>query len=95
MIKLLLRNGFILPHESDMFVNSKEIIKNADLIIAEVSYQSTGSGIELGWAEGFGKKVIFIYKKGSIVSGSLTVVSRIFIEYTDNDDLINQLSKVV
>lgn len=67
-----------LPHLTKEFINSKEVIAKADLILAEVSYPSTGQGIELGWAENFGKNVICFYKAGSKYSGALKVVSSIF-----------------
>lgn len=34
----------ILPHENQRDVNTKDIIKNCDLVVAEVSYPSTGQG---------------------------------------------------
>ncbi len=71
--------------------NSMEVIKNSDLIIAEVSYPSTGMGIELGWANTFNKRVICVYKKDTKPSSSLKVVSNEFIEYTDSTDLVNKL----
>ena len=44
----------IFPHDKSSEVsNSKEVIKGCDMVIAEVSYPSTGMGIELGWADGF------------------------------------------
>jgi hypothetical protein len=53
----------IFPHETDSAARySKEIIKNSDLVLAEVSYPSTGQGIELGWAEIFRKPIIFFIK---------------------------------
>ena len=84
---------FIFPHEDkDNFVNSKEIIKDdCDLIIAEVSYLSTGLGIELGWANVYNIPVLCLSKKGSKVSKSLQVVTNNFIEYSNEEDLIENL----
>jgi len=42
------QHRFILPHETNEFINSKEIIQRSNLVIAEVSYPATGVGIELG-----------------------------------------------
>ena len=39
----------ILPHDKRNLI-SKDIIKKCNLFIAEVSFPSTGLGIELGWA---------------------------------------------
>jgi hypothetical protein len=83
---------FIFPHETnDQFINSKEIIPQCDLIISEVSYPSTGMGIELGWADKDNRQILFIHKKGLKVSKSLKTVSFDFIEYIDSGDLIGKL----
>lgn len=84
-----------LPHETDEFINTKEIIKKSDLVVAEVSYPATGLGIELGWANNANKMVVCIYKSGSNVSGSLKVVSNTFIEYSDASDMISKLSDAI
>lgn len=81
----------ILPHETDTFINTKPIIKTVDLLIAEVSFPSTGQGIELGWANDANIPIIFIYKQGSNVSQSLFAVSETFLEYTTPDDMIQKL----
>lgn len=84
----------ILPHEfSNTQFNSKEAIPTCDLIIAEVSFPSTGQGIELGWANWNNKTIVCIYKEGAKYSGSLKVVSNDFIEYKDQADLVNRLEE--
>jgi hypothetical protein len=83
----------IFPHENNQFIDSKEIVKNCELIIAEVSYPSIGEGIELGWANDANISVICLYKEGSKVSKSLNVISKIFISYASSQDLISKLSK--
>jgi hypothetical protein len=84
---------FIFPHEfsSEVF-NSKEIMPSCDLIIAEVSYPSTGMGIELGWAEDMNKKILCIHKSGCKVSHALKRVTLDFIEYKDSSDLVAKLA---
>lgn len=89
------KHEIIFPHETDEFINSKEIIKDCDLVIAEVSFQSTGIGIEMGWANMMGKKIICVYKQGSKISQSLKTVSEDFIEYNDINNLIDKLNKIV
>lgn len=86
---------FFLPHENDMAVNSKDIMKDCDLVIAEVSLPSTGEGIELGRADVFGIPVVCIYKEGSKMSGSLKYVSDTFIEYNTTEDMIEKISKAL
>lgn len=93
--KLYKENEVILPHDGVGRVNSKEIIKECDFIIAEVSYQSTGMGIELGWAESFGKEIICIYKAGQKYSKSLCHISKVFLPYKDSDDLLKWMSTAI
>jgi hypothetical protein len=88
---------FLLPHEaSDGSFNSKEYLRDeADLLIAEVSLSATGLGIELGWADVYKVPIICIYKTGSKLAGSLKVVSHNFIEYSNSDELIAGIQKVI
>jgi nucleoside 2-deoxyribosyltransferase len=89
--ELFQKHSWILPHVDNSFINSKEVIQNSDLVIAEVSYPSTGLGIELGWAESFGKKLICFYKENSKISSSLNSVCSSFIEYENSEDLVQKL----
>lgn len=87
-------NEIIFPHEkSEQPIKSREIIANSDLIIAEVSYPSTGLGIELGWADAAERKILCIYKAGSKPSSSLKEVTEDFIEYTSQDDMVLKVNK--
>lgn len=89
--KLNKQHEIIFPHETEEFINSKDIIKNCDLMIAEVTYPATGLGIELGWSEILKTPVLCVYKKGSKISGSLKGVTGDFIEYSNYSDLIKKL----
>ncbi|OGM27279.1 hypothetical protein A2627_03415 [Candidatus Woesebacteria bacterium RIFCSPHIGHO2_01_FULL_39_28] len=82
---------FILPHETDEFVNSKEIIRKSNLVIAEVSYPATGEGIELGWADSFLIPILCLYKEGAKPSGSLKAVTNTIVSYSDIVDMINKI----
>ncbi|MFH0857676.1 MAG: hypothetical protein V1848_02920 [Candidatus Magasanikbacteria bacterium] len=84
----------IFPHDTER-KNTKESIQTCDLFIAEVSTASTGLGIELGWANNFGKKIICVYKQGTIISRSLKEISNTFIEYTDAQDLIQKIQEKI
>jgi hypothetical protein len=86
------KNEIIFPHETEKFINSKEIIKGCDLVIAEVSFQSTAMGIELGWANFMNKKIVCVYKKACKIFQSLETVSSVFLEYKNSKDLINKLN---
>lgn len=81
-----------LPHEeNDKPLSSKEFIASCDLLIAEVTYPSTGQGIELGWADFAGVPIICIYKSGMKYSGALKTVSDEFIEYECEKDMVEKL----
>lgn len=89
-----LDHTFIFPHkDSEESFNSKELFQthDCDLVLAEGTYQSTGQGIELGWANVFGIEIIAIHKKGSHLSHSLKNISVDVIEYVDSRDLIDKL----
>lgn len=76
---------FFLPHKDDKVENTKDVIKNCDLVIAEISLPSTGQGIELGWANIFEKKIVCIYKKGFDYSSSLKIIADDFYEYDEKN----------
>lgn len=86
---------FIFPHEkSNSQTDSKELFENheCDYVLAEVSFPSTGQGIELGWANIFNIPVICFYKKDSKPSNSLKVITDKIIEYNDMKELVVKLS---
>lgn len=84
---------FFLPHEGGREVNTKEEIRSSDLIVAEVSYPSMGEGIELGWAEMLGRKIICVHKETEKPSKWLKMISDKFISYKDSSDMIQKLSQ--
>ena len=86
---------FFLPHEDGTSVNTQEIIKNSDLILAEVSFPSTGQGIELGWANFSKIPVVCFYKENKKISGSLKYLTQDFFTYSDSKDFISKLESVL
>ena len=42
-------HDLIFTHDADSDFHSKDAIDSSDLVLAEVSYPSTGQGIELDW----------------------------------------------
>lgn len=92
--KLNAAHEFILPHEqSDAAAHSHEIIKQADLIIAEASYPSTGMGIELGWANSLNKPIAILYKAGQKHSSALSLIATTSADYTPETlvDVVGQI----
>lgn len=85
-------HNFTLPHEYwKKPFDSQKNIKESNLVIAEVSYPSTGEGIELGWANSYNIPIICIFKKGTTPSSSLKIISDTFIEYESQEDMIQKL----
>ncbi len=90
------RVKFIFPHEKSLNPEpSKDMIKKSYMVIAEVSSPSHGVGIELGWADAFNVRIIFIFKKGSKISSSLKILSHDFIEYENVEDILLQLKELI
>lgn len=84
---------FILPHDEQSDpINTKAIISGADLVIAEVSYPSTGLGIELGWANNANRPILSLYQEHTKPSSSLNLICDHFIQYSDLDNLISKLA---
>lgn len=86
---------FFLPHENNRKVNTKNLIKSCDLVLAEVSYPSTGQGIELGWASIMSIPIICIYNENKKYSPALHYVSNQFIAYKNKTDMIEKITKIL
>lgn len=87
---------FIFPHRKENEnIDSRERINNCDLVLAEVSFPSTGSGIELGRAECYGKPILAIYRKNSKISSALNFVTNNFMEYENLENDFEKLEKVI
>lgn len=64
MSPLMIDHELIFPHEVESIrKNSYPILQTVDCVIAEVSYHSTGMGIELGWSQALTKPIVCFYKK--------------------------------
>lgn len=88
-------NNFILPHSEEYNdVDTKQILINSDLLIAEVSIGGTGIGLELGRAECNDVKIICIKKKGVKCNSSVNRNFKV-LEYIDEKDMISQLEKEI
>ena len=94
--KSLSIHNFFFPHdEENKLVKTKDIIKNYDLVIAEVSLPATGLGIELGWADASNTPILCIYEKGTKISSFLKFITNNFIEYDNSKDLIEKIKDFV
>ena len=86
-------NQLIFPHEdsSDTF-DSKNELEKIDLMIAEVTFPSTGLGIELGIANIIGIPIICIYKNNAKISSSIARIATKLISYGNAKQLIAKLA---
>ncbi len=91
---LVAQHTFIFPH-LEQPGHSKELIKTSDLVIAEVSYPSTGLGVELGWADQYGVKIVCLHKQDTKPSSALNFISNDFFTYSSSEELIAIISKIL
>jgi hypothetical protein len=86
------KHNIYYPHDgTNAGKMSKDVIRGSDLVLAEVSYPSTGQGIELGWADSSNIAILCVYRAGSDVSGAIKTVCSEFIEYSSLEELIDKL----
>lgn len=82
----------IFPHEDESGVTmTREAIESAELVLVEVSIPSTGSGIELGWANAIGKPIIAFHQGGTKPSPSIRFVAKEIHVYVTEEDILQVL----
>ncbi len=85
---------FILPHEesSEQF-NTLDLFKSGicNLVLAEVSFPSTGQGTELGWANILNIPIIAIYREINKISGAINVLTNKIYSYKTLSELLIEL----
>jgi nucleoside 2-deoxyribosyltransferase len=88
---------FLFPQDTNVGFEkvTREKVQECDLVIAEVSFPSIGEGIVLGWADSKDIPVICIYKKDSNPSGTLQYLAKSMVEYTDTEDMLNQIKEAL
>lgn len=88
--ELFKEHDIFLPHEPENInVPAKEVLKQTDLLVAEVSFPSTGQGIELGLANAANVRIVCFYKDGAKPSSSLRFIADKIVKYADNQELVN------
>lgn len=85
-------HDFFLPQDSDAPV-TRDLIKNSDAMIVEVSEASTGSGIEMGWANTLHVPILALHKAGTRPSKAVTYVTNDIHEYENTVDLVNKIEE--
>jgi nucleoside 2-deoxyribosyltransferase len=85
-----------LPHEAENAdMSAKEELTRTDLLIAEVSYPSTGQGIEMGLASALHVPIVCLYKAGTEPSGSSRFVSDTIVAYERTDDMLAKIAEAI
>ncbi len=82
----------------EIFKRDVEWIKDADLLIAEVTQVSLGVGYEIGFAESLEKKIICLYreKEGERLSAMIDGNENVkIIKYKELKDLNEKLNEII
>ena len=87
---LVKEHEFFFPHDEKEF-NTRELLKGFDILIAEVSFPSTGQGIEIGWADSFGIPILAVHRVGAKISSAVPLVTDNIISYGDVSEMISQI----
>lgn len=85
------KHDIFLPQEKGREVITVDIIRNSDVVIAEVSYPSTGQGIELGWSNIFKIPIICFFQEGRKYSTAINKLTKKIIQYKNSKDLIDKI----
>jgi hypothetical protein len=73
----------------------RQELEASDIVIAEVSIASTGTGIDLGWASAIKKPIIAFHQGTTPVSPSVPPVATTIHLYITEDDVIKVLDTLV
>lgn len=93
LIASLSEDSIIVPHVSgaESEINSEVILPSCNLMIAEVSYPSTGLGMELAWASAANIPVLCIHKASCGPSSSIVNAFSNILSYENAIDMVNQV----
>ena len=86
---------FQLSQEREMMQKAMEEIDNCDILIAETSEKGIGIGVEVGYAKGKGKTIVYIRQKDMEHSTTVSGSSDFQIIYSDSKDLRMQLLQII
>ena len=70
-------------------------IQSCDLVLAEVSSPLTGLGIEVGWANDAGVRLVCLYRSSADPPSSLHFVSDTFHSYGDATELVAAVTDIL
>ncbi|MBS3070838.1 hypothetical protein J4407_00875 [Candidatus Pacearchaeota archaeon] len=92
------QHNFVFPFEKgNMLFDSRFLMSSGglDLVLAEVSYESTREGIELGWADNFDIPIYLLSQKGKTPSESIRRVSDSLFFYSSESQLIEGVEESI
>ncbi|GAB5491885.1 MAG: hypothetical protein Phog2KO_21000 [Phototrophicaceae bacterium] len=81
--------------EDEMMKASCRDIAQSDFVIAEASHKAVGLGVEVGYAVGLGKPVIYLRQENSEHSTTVAGISTYKIIYKTADDMDKQLREIL
>jgi nucleoside 2-deoxyribosyltransferase len=88
-------HDIILPHDGVNYKHDRDFYKSIDMVIAEVSYPSTGLGIELGFLYDDNKRIYCIYKDNMKISSSINAITKNIYEYKNKEDMLNIINDII
>ena len=86
---------FALDEEDEMMQISCHDIAQSDFVIAEVSHKAVGLGVEVGYAIGLGKPVIYLRHADAEHSKTVAGISSYKIIYETLEDIDKQLREII
>lgn len=93
--KIFKQFNFILPHDNSEYKHNRDFYKNIDLVIAEVSYPSTGLGIELGFMYDNMIPIYCIHRSDKKVSDSIKVITNNIYAYSNLDEMLKTITEII
>ncbi len=91
------QHDIVMPHltSEEPYLLTKGELQKFDLVIAEVSYPSTGQGIELGWFSWLKIPIVCVFKTTSKYSPALKTVCSEFVAYSTSTELVGAIQKSI
>ena len=87
--------AFETGDEERMMAIACQEIAQSDLLIAEVSCKAIGVGVEVGYAVGLGKPIIYMRHKDAEHSTTVAGISKYKVVYSTHGDMEKQLAELL
>lgn len=86
---------FAPDQQQAMMAATQAELRQADLLVAEVSHKAIGVGIEIGYAAALGKPIIYVRQSSAEPSTTVGGLASASIVYDNVDDLRDKLAEVL